>query len=211
MPAMRMPTALKRAQRRLDHWRRNRGKEGRIPDELWAQVARLGAELGVSRTCTALRVNYAKLKRMVAELETQADEPENKPEPGPVPVMEAESEPSGIATGAEDGDGRVPEPSLAETAFEEEEPAHPGASAERRSSLPPTEAPKACLSELRCAGDATAEVPGFFELFAGPGCTPPECQVELEDAYGRKMKVHFRGRIPDLEPLARLLFGGALQ
>src|SRR5260370_31009168 len=50
---------------RLEEWRQNRQKRAAIPDELWSAAIELARRDGVSRTATALRLDYAKLKRLM--------------------------------------------------------------------------------------------------------------------------------------------------
>ena len=59
-----LPVALADAARRFDAWRENRTTR-RIPAELWALAARLGARFGVSRTARSLRVDYYALKKRI--------------------------------------------------------------------------------------------------------------------------------------------------
>jgi len=49
----------------LEEWRRNRQGRAAIPDELWSAATEVARQDGVSRTATALRLDYAKLKRLV--------------------------------------------------------------------------------------------------------------------------------------------------
>lgn len=185
MPAAKLPLPLRRAQRRLDLWRRNRGNQWKIPEELWGLAARLGSEHGVSRACHALRLNYSKLKRLVADYEAGHVTPEPTPERMDVEETEAErgSDASSVEHDASVG--------LADSA---DSPTVRGA----------------CRAEKMPVGPLAGsepELPAFFELLP-PSSIPPECQVELEDAYGKKMQLHLKGRIPDLLQLARLFFHG---
>jgi hypothetical protein len=50
---------------RLEEWRRNRQGRAAIPDELWSAVIEVARRDGLSRTATALRLDYAKLKRLM--------------------------------------------------------------------------------------------------------------------------------------------------
>lgn len=50
---------------RLEEWRRNRHGRAAIPDELWSAAIEVARRDGVSRTATALRLDYAKLKRLM--------------------------------------------------------------------------------------------------------------------------------------------------
>lgn len=50
---------------RLEEWRRKRQGRAAIPDELWSAATEVARQDGVSRTATALRLDYAKLKRLV--------------------------------------------------------------------------------------------------------------------------------------------------
>ena len=60
-----MPADLVRGRSRFQAWRRS-GKAGsRIPQPLWALAVRLAKTHGVSRTATALGLDYYSLKRQV--------------------------------------------------------------------------------------------------------------------------------------------------
>ena len=71
MGANELPKDLLRGRSRFQCWRERR-KGGRIPQSLWRLAVRLARTYGVSRTSTALRLDYYSLKR---QLETVADEP----------------------------------------------------------------------------------------------------------------------------------------
>jgi len=49
----------------LDEWRRNRQGRAEIPDKLWSAAIEVARRDGVSRTATALRLDYSKLKRLM--------------------------------------------------------------------------------------------------------------------------------------------------
>lgn len=50
---------------RLEEWRQSRQKRAAIPDELWSAAIEVARSDGVCRTATALRLDYAKLKRLM--------------------------------------------------------------------------------------------------------------------------------------------------
>ena len=62
-----LPTRLKSIRRRFEYWRRSYRKGSRIPDTLWAAAVDAAAEYGVSRTASALRVDYYSLKKRLGE------------------------------------------------------------------------------------------------------------------------------------------------
>lgn len=53
--------------KKLAEWRRTHAVGARVPDWLWKWAAEVAALHGVSRTATALKLNYSNLKRRVAE------------------------------------------------------------------------------------------------------------------------------------------------
>jgi putative transposase len=83
-----LPKDLLRAQSRIQAWRQRRQPGGRIPPSLWALAVRLVAKHGLSRTATALRLDYYSLKERA---ETAACQP--LPSPAfvelPAPVVDA--------------------------------------------------------------------------------------------------------------------------
>jgi len=58
-----LPLDLVRAQRRFQAWRGQRKAGCRIPQPLWAMAIRLAKTHGISRTSTALSVDYYSLKK----------------------------------------------------------------------------------------------------------------------------------------------------
>ena len=58
-----LPKDLERARSRLQAWRRQEG--GRIPEPLWDLAVRLASQHGISRTATALGLDYYSLKKRV--------------------------------------------------------------------------------------------------------------------------------------------------
>lgn len=54
---------------RLETWRKTRKPRDRIPEAIWAAMAKVGRDYGVSRVSTALHVEYPALKARVAALE----------------------------------------------------------------------------------------------------------------------------------------------
>lgn len=61
-----MPAGLEQIRRRFELWRGTRRGRRHIPDSLWTAAARAARQFGVNRTCQALRLDYAVLKRRVA-------------------------------------------------------------------------------------------------------------------------------------------------
>lgn len=55
--------------RRLETWRKTRKRRDRIPEPLWAAMAKVARDCGVSRVSTALHVEYPALKARVLALE----------------------------------------------------------------------------------------------------------------------------------------------
>ena len=83
-----LPADLKRARDRFQAWRKRRQVGERIPQPLWAIAARLAGTHGVSRTATALGLDYYSVKQRV---EAAGREPQlNGPafvEVSPTPLM----------------------------------------------------------------------------------------------------------------------------
>jgi hypothetical protein len=69
-----LPKDLVRARSRFQAWRRQRTPGGRIPQPLWALAVRLVNTHGVSRTATALGLDYYSLKKRAQEA---ADQPQS--------------------------------------------------------------------------------------------------------------------------------------
>ena len=69
-----LPSDLARARSRFQVWRSQRQSGIRIPQSLWRLAVRLVRRHGVSRTATALRVDYYSLKKRSEEAsqDTQA-------------------------------------------------------------------------------------------------------------------------------------------
>ena len=68
---------LAQARQRFQAWRERRQGDHRIPQPLWDLAIRLASKHGISRTATALGLDYYSLKKRV---EATAPEP---PSPGP--------------------------------------------------------------------------------------------------------------------------------
>jgi hypothetical protein len=68
-----LPAPLAKAAARFETWRRRR-KTRRIPEDLWSLAATLGGRYGVSRTASALRVQYYDLRKRVVALGTPSAE-----------------------------------------------------------------------------------------------------------------------------------------
>ena len=75
MGAYGLPADLLRGRSRFQAWREQRHGRGRIPRALWALAVRLVNRHGVSRTATALGLDYYSLKKRA---ETAAHEPQSK-------------------------------------------------------------------------------------------------------------------------------------
>ena len=58
--------SLERGRGRFEAWRRSRKVGDRIPDQLWSLAVTLAAAHGVSRTASALRLDYYSLRQRVA-------------------------------------------------------------------------------------------------------------------------------------------------
>ena len=61
-----IPKALARGRDRFEAWRRSRKFGARIPDRLWSLAVKLAEAHGVSRTASALMLDYHALKNRVA-------------------------------------------------------------------------------------------------------------------------------------------------
>jgi hypothetical protein len=72
-----LPKDLAQGRRRFQAWRERRQGGRRIPQPLWALAIRLVRQHGISRTATALGLDYYSLKKRV---ETAGQQP---PSPGP--------------------------------------------------------------------------------------------------------------------------------
>ncbi len=66
------PPPLRRAAARFSRWREKHEFGTRIPSQLWELAAELAANYGVSRTATALKLDYYSLKRRVSDLSAPA-------------------------------------------------------------------------------------------------------------------------------------------
>jgi hypothetical protein len=70
-----LPEDLRRARSQFLAWRQQRQPGYRIPETLWQLAVRLVRTYGLSRTATALRLDYYRLKKQVAAATNQ---PESK-------------------------------------------------------------------------------------------------------------------------------------
>jgi hypothetical protein len=61
-----IPVGMRRVCRRFERWREGHKARLPIPETLWAAAAEAAREHGVFRAAKALRLEYGKLKRMVA-------------------------------------------------------------------------------------------------------------------------------------------------
>jgi hypothetical protein len=67
------PARLEQVRRRVEDWRRTRGRLGRMPEELWGAAVELAREHGAYGTARGLGINYGTLrKRMGARLKRSA-------------------------------------------------------------------------------------------------------------------------------------------
>jgi hypothetical protein len=64
---------FQRARSQFQAWRKQRRPGSRIPDPLWRLAVRLVNTYGLSRTATALRLDYYRLKKQVASSADEAD------------------------------------------------------------------------------------------------------------------------------------------
>ncbi len=60
-----IPTPLTRGRIRFEVWRRTRKVGARIPDRLWALAVKLADAHGLSRTASALKLDYNAVKKRV--------------------------------------------------------------------------------------------------------------------------------------------------
>jgi hypothetical protein len=65
-PLPEIPVGMQRICRRFERWRSSHRSRLPIPEALWASAAEVAREHGVFRTAKILRLEHAKLKRMVA-------------------------------------------------------------------------------------------------------------------------------------------------
>ena len=75
-----LPKDLLEARSRFEAWRQRRQGRDRIPPSLWQLAVRLVRLHGLSRTATALRLDYYSLKKQVEHVESADQQP---PSPGP--------------------------------------------------------------------------------------------------------------------------------
>lgn len=61
-----IPKSLAGGQDRFEAWRRSRKVGARIPDKLWSLAVKLAEAHGLSRTASALKLDYHGLKNRVA-------------------------------------------------------------------------------------------------------------------------------------------------
>lgn len=82
-----LPKDLAQGRRRFQAWRGQRQGSRRIPQPLWALAVRLVSQHGISRTATALGLDYYSLKKRVEE----AVQPPPSPSPAfvelPAPLI----------------------------------------------------------------------------------------------------------------------------
>jgi len=57
-----IPVPLERTREQFERWRKTRRRGTRIPDRLWHAAARMADRYGISRTATALGIEYYSLK-----------------------------------------------------------------------------------------------------------------------------------------------------
>jgi hypothetical protein len=60
-----IPAPLERGRNRFEAWRRTRKVGARIPDKLWAMAVKLADAHGLSRTASALKLDYNAVKKRV--------------------------------------------------------------------------------------------------------------------------------------------------
>jgi hypothetical protein len=60
-----IPASLARGRERFEAWRRDRTPGARIPDRLWGLAVKLADAHGLSRTVSALKLDYYSLKKRV--------------------------------------------------------------------------------------------------------------------------------------------------
>ncbi len=70
-----LPKDLAQGRLRFQAWRERRQGARRIPQPLWALAVRLGSQHGISRTATALGLDYYSLKKRV---ESAGQEPPSR-------------------------------------------------------------------------------------------------------------------------------------
>ncbi len=70
-----LPKDLLEARGRFEAWRQRRQGRDRIPPALWALAVRLVRTHGLSRTATALRLDYYSLKKHVESADQQPPAP----------------------------------------------------------------------------------------------------------------------------------------
>jgi hypothetical protein len=73
----RRPGNLETLRRRLDRWRRTRKPGAGIPEALWSAAVKLAGMHGISRTATALRLDYYSLKKRLERQPASGQESAN--------------------------------------------------------------------------------------------------------------------------------------
>ncbi len=58
-----LPSTVDALSERIEEWRRNRSKLGRMPEDLWLEAAAMARDHGVTRVSRALRIDFASLKK----------------------------------------------------------------------------------------------------------------------------------------------------
>lgn len=74
-----LPAGVRHLQKRIDEWRRTRGRRTAMPAELWSEAVTLAGSAGAYRIARALRVNFDGLKRRMAEAALVGAEPAKRP------------------------------------------------------------------------------------------------------------------------------------
>ncbi len=63
-----LPATVDALSERIEKWRQNRSKLGRMPEDLWLEAAAMAREHGVTRVSRALRIDFASLKKRTGSL-----------------------------------------------------------------------------------------------------------------------------------------------
>ena len=87
-----IPKSLVRGRDRIEAWRRSRKFGARIPEKLWSLAVNLAEAHGLSRTASALKLDYHALKNRVAGRNS---------DPSPVAPAFIELTPSPLASSTE--------------------------------------------------------------------------------------------------------------
>lgn len=86
---LKVPARLVRGRQRFDKFRKTHKGYRRLPESLWSAAVTLARTYGVSRTASALRLDYSGLKRRLTST-SSATLPETSSRPGFIELLPSE-------------------------------------------------------------------------------------------------------------------------